>query len=43
MFPGAIARIITNPIEGLDQYREMMRLLVEDRQALKVYVNVASE
>lgn len=43
MFPGAIARILTNPIEGLDQYREMMRLLVEDRQALKVYVNVASE
>jgi hypothetical protein len=25
----------------LDQYQEMMRLLVEDTSALKVYVNVA--
>jgi threonine dehydrogenase-like Zn-dependent dehydrogenase len=43
MFPGVIERILTNPVNGLDGYREMMRLLVEDKSALKVYVNVASE
>jgi hypothetical protein len=28
-------------VKGLDHYKEMMRLLVEDRDALKVYVEVA--
>lgn len=40
MFPGVTQKILTNPVDGLDQYREMMRLLVEDRDALKVFVNV---
>lgn len=43
MFPGVIERILTHPVQGLDNYAEMMRLLVEDKQALKVYVDVASE
>jgi threonine dehydrogenase-like Zn-dependent dehydrogenase len=41
MFPGVLERILTNPVAGLDNYREMMRLLVEEKSALKVYVNVA--
>ena len=41
MFPGVLEKILTNPVEGLDQYKEMMRLLVEDSNALKVFVNVA--
>lgn len=41
MFPGVIQRILTNPVSGLDNYAEMMRLLVEEKSALKVYVNVA--
>jgi glucose 1-dehydrogenase len=41
MYPGVVARILTNPIDGLDGYKEMMRLLVEDHRALKVFVNVA--
>ena len=28
---------------GLDNYKEMMRLLVEEKGTLKVYVNVADE
>jgi glucose 1-dehydrogenase len=40
-FPGVIQKILTTPVKGLDNYREMMRLLVEDRDALKVYVEVA--
>jgi threonine dehydrogenase-like Zn-dependent dehydrogenase len=43
MFPGVIQRILTNPVNGLDNYKEMMRLLVEEKSALKVYVNVANE
>ena len=39
-YPGITARILTHPVAGLESYREMMRLL-EDKEALKVYVNVA--
>ncbi|MEM6690667.1 MAG: glucose 1-dehydrogenase [Planctomycetota bacterium] len=41
MFPGILGKILTNPVDGLDNYAEMMRLLVEDDQALKVFVNVS--
>ncbi|MEM9364408.1 MAG: glucose 1-dehydrogenase [Planctomycetota bacterium] len=41
MYPGVLEKILTSPVEGLDQYAEMMRLLVEDKDALKVFVNVA--
>ena len=41
MFPGVLEKILTSPVNGLPEYKEMMRLLVEDNSALKVYVNVA--
>ncbi len=40
-YPGVIEKILTHPVDGLENYREMMRLLVEDHSALKVFVNVA--
>lgn len=43
MYPDVIERILTNPVDGLDGFNEMIRLLVEEKQALKVYVNVAEE
>lgn len=43
MFPGVLEKILTNSVDGLDNYAEMMRLLVEDNDALKVFVNVADE
>ncbi len=43
MYPGVLQKILTSPVDGLDNYAEMMRLLVEDKSALKVYVNVADE
>lgn len=43
MYPGVIEKILTNPVDGLDNYAEMMRLLVQEKSALKVFVNVASE
>lgn len=42
MYPGVIQQILTSPVNGLDNYAEMMRLLVEEKSALKVYVNVAN-
>jgi threonine dehydrogenase-like Zn-dependent dehydrogenase len=41
MYPGVIERILTTPIEGLDNYAQMMSALVDDTQALKVFVEVA--
>jgi threonine dehydrogenase-like Zn-dependent dehydrogenase len=40
-YPGVIERILTNPVQGIERFQEMMRLLVEDKNALKVYVEVA--
>lgn len=42
MYPGVTERILTSPVNGLDNYREMMRMLVEDKEALKVFVNVGT-
>ncbi len=39
-YPGVTQQILTNPVPGLDHYQEMMRFLVEDKDALKVFVNV---
>lgn len=42
-YPGVVERLLTSPVDGLENYQELMRLLVEDKEALKVYVNVAGE
>jgi threonine dehydrogenase-like Zn-dependent dehydrogenase len=39
-YPGITERILTDPVDGLDNYQQMMKLL-EDKEALKVFVNVA--
>lgn len=41
MYPGVTEKILTSRVDGLENYAEMMRLLVEDKSALKVYVHVA--
>ncbi|HLQ44510.1 MAG TPA: glucose 1-dehydrogenase [Planctomycetaceae bacterium] len=41
VYPGVIRKILTHPVNGLDSYQEVIRLLTEDKQALKVFVNVA--
>jgi threonine dehydrogenase-like Zn-dependent dehydrogenase len=40
-YPGWLSKLLTHPVEGLDQYRRMMRLLTEEKSAIKVYVDVA--
>jgi threonine dehydrogenase-like Zn-dependent dehydrogenase len=42
LFPGWLEQLLTTPIEGLESYDEMIRALTEDREAIKVFVEVAS-
>ncbi|WP_447977488.1 glucose 1-dehydrogenase [Candidatus Nitrospira bockiana] len=39
-FPGWLSKLLTHPVDGLERYREMMRLLTEAKGAIKVFVNV---
>jgi glucose 1-dehydrogenase len=40
LFPGWLEQLLTTPIPGLDAYDEMIRALTEDREAIKVFVEV---
>jgi threonine dehydrogenase-like Zn-dependent dehydrogenase len=42
MYPGVTQRILTHPVQGLENYAEMMALL-ETGQCLKVFVEVADD
>lgn len=42
-YPGWLSKLLTHPVDGLENYKEMMRLLTEERGAIKVFVNVAKE
>jgi glucose 1-dehydrogenase len=41
IFPGWLRQLLTTPIEGLENYQQMIRELTENRDAIKVYVEVA--
>jgi glucose 1-dehydrogenase len=40
LFPGWLGELLTTRIDGLERYEEMIRALTEDRDAIKVYVEV---
>ncbi|HLU47627.1 MAG TPA: glucose 1-dehydrogenase [Planctomycetota bacterium] len=42
MYPGWLSKLLTNRVDGLDNYRELFRQLVDDRRAIKVYLGVKS-
>lgn len=42
-FPGWLSQLLTHPVNGLEQYGEMMQTLTMERSAIKVFVNVACE
>jgi threonine dehydrogenase-like Zn-dependent dehydrogenase len=41
LFPGWLDKLLTTPIRGLERYDEMIRALTEDRDAIKVFVEVS--
>lgn len=42
-WPGWLSRLLTHPIQGLDNYAEMFRTLLETKEAIKVHVIVSEE
>jgi threonine dehydrogenase-like Zn-dependent dehydrogenase len=40
-YPGWLEKLLTHPVEGLDNYEQMLRELTEARDAIKVFVQVA--
>ncbi len=42
-YPGWLNRLLTHPVKGLENYAEMMRLLTEEKNAIKVFVEVSKE
>ena len=40
-YPGWLARLLTHPVQGLDNYRELFERLAEPRGAIKVFCQVA--
>jgi hypothetical protein len=41
LFPGWLTKLLTTPVRGLESYQEMLRQLTENRDAIKVYVEIA--
>ncbi len=39
-YPGWLERLLTHPVQGLDNYQEMIHLLTEEKNAVKVFVEV---
>jgi threonine dehydrogenase-like Zn-dependent dehydrogenase len=40
-YPGWLESLLTHPVQGLDNHEEMMRLLTQGQDAIKVFVEVA--
>lgn len=40
LYPGWLKKLLTTPIKGLENYEEMLRQLTENREAIKVYVEL---
>jgi threonine dehydrogenase-like Zn-dependent dehydrogenase len=41
-YPGWLGRLLTTPVDGLENWQEMLERLTEDGDAIKVYVEVAT-
>jgi threonine dehydrogenase-like Zn-dependent dehydrogenase len=39
-YPGCLLQLLTHPVRGLENYAEMVRLLIEEKNAIKVFVEV---
>jgi len=40
-YPGWLGRLLTHPVQGLENHAEMIRLLTEEKAAIKVFVEVS--
>jgi len=42
VYPGWLPKLLTTPVRGLENYEQMLRELTENRDAIKVFVEVSS-
>jgi len=42
LYPGWLKKLLTTPVKGLENYKEMLHQLIENREAIKVYVEVST-
>ena len=42
-YPGWLERLLTHPVQDLENYAEMMRLLTEDKSVIKVFAEVGGD
>lgn len=42
VYPGQAKKLLTTPIQGLENFEQMLYELTQNREAIKVYVEVAS-
>jgi glucose 1-dehydrogenase len=42
VYPGWLGKLLTTPVKGLESYEQMLRELTENKDAIKVFVQVAS-
>jgi glucose 1-dehydrogenase len=42
VYPGWLGQLLTTPVQGLESYEQMLRELTENRDAIKVYIQVAN-
>ena len=42
-YSGWLERLLTHPIQGLENYAEMMRLLTEDKSVIKVFAEISGD
>ena len=43
VFPGWLASLLNVPVHGLESYERLLAELFENREAIKVYIEVAAE
>jgi threonine dehydrogenase-like Zn-dependent dehydrogenase len=42
-YPGWLARLLSHPVHGLENYAELLRILFEEKEATKAYLVIAEE
>jgi threonine dehydrogenase-like Zn-dependent dehydrogenase len=42
-FPGWLSQLLTHPVNGLENYAQMMQTLTTEKSAIKVFVDVAGQ
>jgi hypothetical protein len=43
LYPGWLERLLTTPVDGLENYQQMIDALTNDKDAIKVFVEVARD